>query len=142
MPGIIQGCLTNFNSYVIAPDNLQNDGELNYSFLIEITSTINLFFRCSCVEPDNPSNTTLQYWQSKNMSSFAIPWTNLTVTVSMPPNPIVNSIKVYLWNIPGQYTEANGRLISPVCKLLTVLKLYSFIQYRSLLATQLSIQDD
>uniref|UniRef100_A0A670YP11 Anion exchange protein n=2 Tax=Pseudonaja textilis TaxID=8673 RepID=A0A670YP11_PSETE len=37
-------------------------------------------YSCSCVEPDNPSNTTLQYWQSKNMSSFAIPWANLTVT--------------------------------------------------------------
>ncbi|XP_058044300.1 sodium-driven chloride bicarbonate exchanger [Ahaetulla prasina] len=37
-------------------------------------------YSCSCVEPDNPSNTTLQYWQSKNMSSFAIPWGNLTVT--------------------------------------------------------------
>ncbi|ETE70523.1 Sodium-driven chloride bicarbonate exchanger, partial [Ophiophagus hannah] len=60
-----------------------SDGELNYSFLIEITPTIELFFRCSCVEPDNPSNTTLQYWQSKNMSSFAIPWANLTVTVNV-----------------------------------------------------------
>ncbi|XP_013922758.1 PREDICTED: sodium-driven chloride bicarbonate exchanger [Thamnophis sirtalis] len=56
------------------------DGELNYSFLIERTSTIDLFFRCSCVEPDDPSNTTLQYWQSKNMSSYEIPWANLTVT--------------------------------------------------------------
>ncbi|XP_029141470.1 sodium-driven chloride bicarbonate exchanger [Protobothrops mucrosquamatus] len=37
-------------------------------------------YSCSCVEPDNPSNTTLQYWQSKNVSSSAIPWANLTVT--------------------------------------------------------------
>ncbi|KAM6459168.1 sodium-driven chloride bicarbonate exchanger isoform 3-T4 [Liasis olivaceus] len=37
-------------------------------------------YSCSCVEPDNPSNTTLQYWQSQNISSSAIPWANLTVT--------------------------------------------------------------
>uniref|UniRef100_A0A8D0KP72 Anion exchange protein n=1 Tax=Salvator merianae TaxID=96440 RepID=A0A8D0KP72_SALMN len=37
-------------------------------------------YSCSCVEPDNPSNKTLQYWQSQNMSSSDIPWGNLTVS--------------------------------------------------------------
>uniref|UniRef100_A0A670IW43 Anion exchange protein n=1 Tax=Podarcis muralis TaxID=64176 RepID=A0A670IW43_PODMU len=37
-------------------------------------------YSCSCMEPDNPSNNTLQYWQSKNMSSSDIPWGNLTVS--------------------------------------------------------------
>ncbi|XP_078232170.1 sodium-driven chloride bicarbonate exchanger isoform X18 [Pogona vitticeps] len=36
-------------------------------------------YSCSCVEPDNPSNETLQYWQSKNVSAYDIPWGNLTV---------------------------------------------------------------
>ncbi|XP_060136184.1 sodium-driven chloride bicarbonate exchanger isoform X3 [Zootoca vivipara] len=37
-------------------------------------------YSCSCMEPDDPSNNTLRYWQSKNMSSSDIPWGNLTVS--------------------------------------------------------------
>ncbi|XP_061464628.1 sodium-driven chloride bicarbonate exchanger isoform X5 [Rhineura floridana] len=37
-------------------------------------------YACNCVEPDSPSNNTLEYWQSKNMSSSDIPWGNLTVS--------------------------------------------------------------
>ncbi|XP_060925219.1 electroneutral sodium bicarbonate exchanger 1 [Limanda limanda] len=35
---------------------------------------------CRCAEPDNPSNKTLQMWSEKNITSSAVPWTNLTVT--------------------------------------------------------------
>ncbi|XP_060633815.2 sodium-driven chloride bicarbonate exchanger isoform X1 [Anolis sagrei] len=35
-------------------------------------------YSCSCVEPSNPSNNTLQFWASKNKTSDDITWGNLT----------------------------------------------------------------
>ncbi|KAM7154079.1 sodium-driven chloride bicarbonate exchanger isoform 7-T8 [Macrochelys suwanniensis] len=53
------------------PINMHNDLEL-------LTQ-----YSCSCVEPDNPSNKTLQYWNDHNISASDIPWGNLTVSVRM-----------------------------------------------------------
>ncbi|XP_074858002.1 sodium-driven chloride bicarbonate exchanger isoform X1 [Carettochelys insculpta] len=50
------------------PINMHNDLEL-------LTQ-----YSCSCVEPDNPSNKTLQYWNDHNISASDIPWRNLTVS--------------------------------------------------------------
>ncbi|XP_036387942.1 electroneutral sodium bicarbonate exchanger 1 isoform X5 [Megalops cyprinoides] len=35
---------------------------------------------CRCAEPDSPSNKTLEYWNQRNISASAVPWTNLTVS--------------------------------------------------------------
>ncbi|XP_051985615.1 electroneutral sodium bicarbonate exchanger 1-like [Xyrauchen texanus] len=35
---------------------------------------------CKCAEPDNPSNKTLELWSQRNITAFAVPWSNLTVT--------------------------------------------------------------
>ncbi|XP_051562776.1 electroneutral sodium bicarbonate exchanger 1-like isoform X2 [Myxocyprinus asiaticus] len=35
---------------------------------------------CKCTEPDNPSNKTLELWSHRNITSSAVPWSNLTVT--------------------------------------------------------------
>lgn len=34
------------------------------------------------MEPEHPSNKTLQYWQDYNISASDVPWGNLTVSVS------------------------------------------------------------
>ncbi|KAM6980767.1 LOW QUALITY PROTEIN: electroneutral sodium bicarbonate exchanger 1 [Aplochiton taeniatus] len=38
---------------------------------------------CTCSEPDNPSNKTLELWNEKNISASAVPWSNLTVSECM-----------------------------------------------------------
>lgn len=50
-------------------------------FIIEEKKLLCLF-RCNCVEPEHPSNKTLQYWQDYNISASDVPWGNLTVSVS------------------------------------------------------------
>uniref|UniRef100_A0A8B9D058 Anion exchange protein n=1 Tax=Anser brachyrhynchus TaxID=132585 RepID=A0A8B9D058_9AVES len=37
-------------------------------------------YSCNCVEPEHPSNKTLQYWQDYNISASDVPWGNLTVS--------------------------------------------------------------
>ncbi|RMC18600.1 hypothetical protein DUI87_04494 [Hirundo rustica rustica] len=37
-------------------------------------------YSCNCVEPEHPSNKTLQYWQDYNISAADVPWGNLTVS--------------------------------------------------------------
>lgn len=34
------------------------------------------------MEPEHPSNKTLQYWEEYNISASDVPWGNLTVSVS------------------------------------------------------------
>lgn len=40
-----------------------------------------LFCRCSCIEPANPSNATLLYWEQNNISAPEIFWEALEVQV-------------------------------------------------------------
>uniref|UniRef100_A0A8C1FUV2 Anion exchange protein n=1 Tax=Cyprinus carpio carpio TaxID=630221 RepID=A0A8C1FUV2_CYPCA len=35
---------------------------------------------CRCAEPDNPSYKTLELWNQRNITSSAVPWSNLTVS--------------------------------------------------------------
>lgn len=38
-------------------------------------------FSCVCTEPKEPNNSTLQYWQEKNVTSSKIDWLSLDVKV-------------------------------------------------------------
>lgn len=40
------------------------------------------FHRCSCVEPSDPSNSTLKYWETNNITASEIYWEALEVKVS------------------------------------------------------------
>lgn len=46
------------------------------------------------MEPEHPSNKTLQYWQDYNISASDVPWGNLTVSVSKFWNLINKGIGV------------------------------------------------
>lgn len=39
------------------------------------------FHRCSCVEPPDPSNATLRYWEQNNITASEIYWEALEVKV-------------------------------------------------------------
>lgn len=43
------------------------------------------FHRCSCVEPSDPTNATLKYWEVSNVTASEIYWEALEVKV--PPTP-------------------------------------------------------
>ncbi|GAB0191520.1 sodium-driven chloride bicarbonate exchanger [Grus japonensis] len=49
-------------------------------------------YSCNCVEPEHPSNKTLQYWQDYNISASDVPWGNLTVSV----RSVVSDFAVFL----------------------------------------------
>ncbi|KAH0621421.1 hypothetical protein JD844_022722 [Phrynosoma platyrhinos] len=53
---------------------------LSETYPINMNNNLDLLtqYSCSCVEPNNPNNNTLQFWASKNMTSYDIPWGNLT----------------------------------------------------------------
>ncbi|XP_077176021.1 sodium-driven chloride bicarbonate exchanger isoform X1 [Paroedura picta] len=53
---------------------------LSETYPINMHNSVELLtqYSCNCVEPENPSNKTLQYWQVKNISSSDVPWENLT----------------------------------------------------------------
>lgn len=40
--------------------------------------------RCACLEPSNPSNETLQFWEKRNITASEVNWTNLEVAVGNP----------------------------------------------------------
>lgn len=42
------------------------------------------FHRCACVEPMNPSNETLLFWDEKNITASQVNWTMLEVKVRHP----------------------------------------------------------
>lgn len=46
------------------------------------------------MEPEHPSNKTLQYWQDYNISASDVPWGNLTVSVNKFWNLINKGIGV------------------------------------------------
>lgn len=43
----------------------------------------NVFFRCACVEPMNPSNETVRFWEDRNVTPSQVNWTALEVAVSI-----------------------------------------------------------
>lgn len=43
----------------------------------------NVFFRCACAEPRNPSNETLEFWEDRNVTPSQVNWTALEVAVSI-----------------------------------------------------------
>lgn len=63
-------------------------------YLLLLRKKKNCLFRCNCVEPEHPSNKTLQYWQDYNISASDVPWGNLTVSVSKFWNLINKGIGV------------------------------------------------
>ncbi|KTF79633.1 hypothetical protein cypCar_00007791 [Cyprinus carpio] len=47
---------------------------------------------CRCAEPDNPSYKTLELWNQRNITSSAVPWSNLTVSV----RSVISDFAVFL----------------------------------------------
>ncbi|KAE8581069.1 hypothetical protein XENTR_v10024657 [Xenopus tropicalis] len=54
---------------------------LGETYPINMNNNLELLtqYSCGCMEPENPSNKTLTYWQSSNITASEISWNNLTV---------------------------------------------------------------
>ena len=66
------------------------------------------FHSCSCVEPSDPTNGTLKYWEINNITATEIYWEALEVKVLLKPTWYKNKQKTMENKTTNNQTEKNN----------------------------------